>query len=400
MCLSKSYYGGDICIQLSEMSRVSIVKSPGKPSEEQVYNMVKKSVDLVGGIESVVKPGQTVALKPNVVTGRVTAPGVTTDKRVVKAMIRLCQEAEAGKVLVVEGAGYFTETAEALELSGIKEMAEAMGAEVVDVDKSELIELKVPRPLITDKIRVSKRFMDADVRINLPVMKTHDQLLVTLGVKNMKGVMPKPMKRRFHAIGVVKGIIDLNKTVPIDLTVLDAIVAMEGLGPSFGPKVELNTVVASKDVWALDRVASRMMGFEPEELDYLMEAAEHGLYDPADEPEVVGEPLSSYTYRFERPPTDLEFAEGVTVISEGACSACRGTIHSVFYDLEQMKKMGEIRDLFIVVGSNAEVPDNLPNTPIIMGTCLKKIENQGCYVEGCPPNNDKMIEAVRLICKF
>jgi uncharacterized protein (DUF362 family) len=400
MCLSKSYYGGDICIQLSEMSRVSIVKSPGKPSEEQVYELVKKSVDLVGGIESVVKPGQTVALKPNVVTGRVTAPGVTTDKRVVKAMIRLCQEAGAGKVLVVEGAGYFTETAEALELSGIKDMAEAMGAEVVDVDKSELVELNVPRPLITDKIRVSKRFMDADVRINLPVMKTHDQLLVTLGVKNMKGVMPKPMKRRFHAIGVVKGIIDLNKTVPIDLTVLDAIVAMEGLGPSFGPKVELNTVVASKDVWALDRVASRMMGFEPEELDYLMEAAEHGLYDPADEPEVVGEPLSSYTYRFERPPTDLEFAEGVTVISEGACSACRGTIHSVFYDLEQMKKMGEIRDLFIVVGSNAEVPDNLPNTPIIMGTCLKKIENQGCYVEGCPPNNDKMIEAVRLICKF
>jgi uncharacterized protein (DUF362 family) len=400
MYLSKSYYGGDICIKLSEMSRVSIVKSPSKPSEEQVYNMVKKSVDLVGGIESVVKPGQTVALKPNVVTGRVTAPGVTTDKRVVKAMIRLCQEAGAGKVLVVEGAGYFTETAKALELSGIKDMAEAMGAEVVDVDLSELVELQVPRPLITEKIRVSKRFMDADVRINLPVMKTHDQLLVTLGVKNMKGVMPKPMKRRFHAIGVVKGIIDLNKTVPIDLTVLDAIVAMEGLGPSFGLKVELNTVVASRDVWALDRVASRMMGFEPEELDYLMEAAEHGLYDPADEPEVVGEPLSSYTYNFERPPTDLEFAEGVTVISEGACSACRGTIHSVFYDLEQMKKMGEIRDLFIVVGSNAEVPDNLPNTPIIMGTCLKKIENQGCYVEGCPPNNDKMIEAVRLICKF
>jgi len=347
-----------------------------------------------------VKPGQTVALKPNVVTGRVTAPGVTTDKRVVKAMIRLCQEAGAGKVLVVEGAGYFTETAEALELSGIKEMAEAMGAEVVDVDRSELVELEVPRPLITDKIKVSKRFMDADVRINLPVMKTHDQLLVTLGVKNMKGVMPKPMKRRFHAIGVVKGIIDLNKTVPIDLTVLDAIVAMEGLGPSFGPKVELNTVVASKDVWALDRVASRMMGFEPEELDYLVEAEAHGLIDLGEEIEVVGEPLSSYTYRFERPPTDLEFAEGVTVISEGACSACRGTIHSVVYDLEQMKKMGEIRDLFIVVGSNAEPPKDLPNTPIIMGTCLKKHENEGCYVEGCPPNNDKMIKAVRLICKF
>ncbi|MFH2111364.1 MAG: DUF362 domain-containing protein [Candidatus Bathyarchaeota archaeon] len=380
------------------MAKVSIVRSKAKPRDTQVYGIVKKAVDLVGGIKSVVKPGQTVALKPNVVTGRVTGPGVVTDKRVVEAMIRLCKEAGAAKVLVVEGAGYFTETGRALELSGVKEMAEKAGAEVVDVDKSSLVELRVPNPLIVDKIKVSKAFMDADIRINLPVMKTHDQLLVTLGVKNLKGVIQKPMKREFHRVGVVKGIIDLSKVVPLDLTVLDAIVAMEGLGPSFGPKVELNTVMASRDVWALDRVASRAMGFQMEELDYLVEAAGNGLFDPAEEPEVVGESLSSYTYRFERPPTDLEFAEGITVISEGACSACRGTIHSVVYDLEQMKKMGEIRDLFIVVGSNAEVPDNLPNTPLIMGTCLKKYAGEGCYVEGCPPNNDKMLAAIRQVC--
>jgi uncharacterized protein (DUF362 family) len=382
------------------MTKVSIVRAEAKPRDDQVYGMVKKAVDLVGGIRSIVKPGQTVALKPNVVTGRVTGPGVVTDKRVVEAMIRLCKEAEAGKVLVVEGAGYFTETGKALELSGVKAMAEAAGAEVVDVDRDRLVELKVPNPLIVDKIKVSKSFMDADVRINLPIMKTHDQLLVTLGVKNMKGVIQKPMKREFHRIGVVKGIIDLNKTVPLDLTVMDAIVAMEGLGPSFGPKVMLNTVMASRDVWALDRVASRVMGFSMEELDYLVEAAEHGLFDPDEAPEVVGEPLSSYTHRFLRPPTDMNFAEGVTVISEGACSACRGTIHSVIYDLEQMKKMGEIRDLFIVVGSNAEVPSGLPNTPIIMGTCLKKYATEGCYVEGCPPNNDKMLAAIRQVCNL
>jgi len=380
------------------MGKVSIVRARAPPKDEQVYGLVKKAVDLVGGIKSVVQPGQTVALKPNVVTGRVTGPGVVTDKRVVEAMIRLCKEAGAAKVLVVEGAGYFTETGKALELSGVKEMAEKAGAEVVDVDKGSLVELKVPDPLIVDKIKVSKAFMDADIRINLPVMKTHDQLLVTLGVKNLKGVVQKPMKREFHRVGVVKGIIDLNKVVPLNLTVLDAIVAMEGLGPSFGPKVQLNTIMASKDVWALDRVASLAMGFKMEELDYLVEAAEHGRFDPSHEPEVVGEPLSSYTHRFERPPTDMNFAEGVTVISEGACSACRGTIHSVIYDLEQMKKMGEIRDLFIVVGSNAEVPADLPNTPLIMGTCLKKYAGEGCYVEGCPPNNDKMLAAIRQVC--
>jgi uncharacterized protein (DUF362 family) len=380
------------------MGKVSIVRSPERPDDERVHQMVKEAVDLLGGLETIVRPGQTVALKPNVVTGTLSGPGVTTDNRVVEAMIRLCQEAGAGMVKVVEGAGYFTETGKALELSGIKALAERYGAEVVDVDRDEHVELEVRDPLITPTVKVSKEFMDADVRINLPVMKTHDQLRVTLGVKNLKGVLPRYMKRNFHKIGVVKGILDLSKAVPVDLTVLDCIVAMEGLGPSFGPKVELNTIMASRDIFSLDRVASKVMGFDASELDYLVEAAEHGLTDLDAEVEVVGEPLSSFTHRFERAPTGTDFAEGVTVISEGACSACHGTIHSVIYDLEQMKKMGEIRDLFIVVGENAEVPDDLPNTPLIMGTCLRKYEDKGRFVEGCPPNNDKMRAAIREIC--
>ena len=380
------------------MGKVSIVRSPERPDDERVHQMVKEAIDLLGGLETIVRPGQTVALKPNVVTGTLSGPGVTTDKRVVEALIRLCNEAGAGKVKVVEGAGYFTETSKALELSGIKALAEEHGAEVVDVDRDEHVELAVRDPLITPTIKVSKEFMDSDVRINLPVMKTHDQLEVTLGVKNLKGVLPKYMKRNFHKIGVVKGVLDLSKAVPVDLTVLDCIVAMEGLGPSFGPKVELNTVMASRDVFSLDRVASKVMGFDASELDYLVEAAEHGLTDLDAEVEVVGEPVSSFTHRFERAPTGTDFAEGVTVISEGACSACHGTIHSVIYDLEQMNKMGEIRDLFIVVGENAEVPDDLPNTPLIMGTCLRKYEDKGCFVEGCPPNNDKMRAAISEIC--
>jgi len=383
-----------------ELSRVSVVRNREPPSDPQVYEMVKKAIDLIGGIKSIVEPGDTVALKPNVVTGELAGPGVTTDKRIVEAMIMLSKEAGAARILVVEGAGYFTKTSKALELSGIKALAIENGAEVIDVDETPVVDVEVPEPLLVKTVKVNKEFMDADVRINLPVMKTHDQLLVTLGVKNLKGVMPVYMKRNFHKIGVVKGIIDLNKAVPVDLTVLDAVVAMEGLGPSFGDKVPLNTVIASRNVYALDRVASKIMGFEYGELEYLVEAAKHGVFDPDEPLEVLGEPIKNFTHRFERPPTGLEFKEGVTVISEGACSACHGTIHSVFYDLEQMKKMGEIRDLFIVVGSKAEVPDGLPNTPLIMGTCLKKYEGKGCYVEGCPPNNDQMLRAIRQVCNL
>jgi uncharacterized protein (DUF362 family) len=383
---------------LINMSKVSIIKNRGKPTDREVYEMVKKSIDYLGGIESIVAEGDIVALKPNVVTGELSGPGVTTDKRVVEALIRLCRDEGAGRIRIVEGAGYFTETSKALELSGYMALADKYGAEIVDVDKSPVIEVEVPDALLMERVKVSEAFMEADVRINLPVMKTHDQLKVTLGVKNLKGVLPKYMKRNFHKTGVVKGILDLNKAVSVDLTVLDSIVAMEGLGPSFGPKVELNTIIASKDVYALDRVASKIMGFDALELDYLVEANAAGIIDLAKPVEVVGEPVESYTYRFERAPMGTEFAEGVTVITEGACSACHGTIHSVFYDLEQMQKMGEIRDLVIVVGSKAEVPDNLHTKPVIMGVCQVNNADKGCYAAGCPPNNDKMLAAIREVC--
>jgi hypothetical protein len=230
-------------------------------------------------------------------------------------------------------------------------------------------------------------------------MKTHDQLKVTLGVKNLKGILPKHLKRDFHKKGVVKGILDLNKVITAKVTVLDAIVAMEGLGPSYGPKVELNTIIASKYVYALDRVASKIMGFEAGELDYLIEANNLGLTDLSSPIEIVGEPISSFSYKFKPPPTGKEFAEGVTVITSGACSACHGTIHSVFYDLEQMQMMGEIRDLVILVGQKAEKPSNLHSEPVIMGVCQVQNSNLGCYVEGCPPNNDKLLAAIREVCR-
>ncbi len=378
------------------MAKVSIVQGPRAPDSNTILGMVRRAVDFVGGIDSIVSRGDTVALKPNVVTGKLSGPGVTTDPRVVEALIKLSMEAGADKVLVVEGSGYGSPTSEALELSGTKEVAERYGAVLVDVDRDDVVEVEVPNPLILDKIPISRRFYEADVRVNVPVMKTHDQMLMTLGMKNMKGVVQKPTKRLFHRIGLVKAIVDLNGAVPLDLTVVDAIHAMEGLGPSFGEIIEMDMVMAGRDVYSLDVVGAQVMGFLPEEVEYVKLAAGLGLLSlDGLGIEVVGEPLVSVSRRFKRPPMELALQEGITIIEKGACSACRGTIRSVFYDLEQMGKMGDVRDLVMLVGPQAELPDDLEHTPIIMGVCLKHLKDEGRYVVGCPPNNDKMIEAIR-----
>ena len=383
------------------MPRVSIVKGPGSLDSAAILGMARRAVGLIGGMDGIVEEGDTVALKPNILTGKLPAQGVTTDPRVVEALIKLSFEAGAGEVLVVEGSAYGSSTREAFVISGIQEAAERNGAEVVDVDEDEYVEVEVPDPLILDEVAVSKRFYEADVRVNLPVMKTHDQMLMTLGMKNLKGVIPKPQKRLFHRVGLAKAIVDLNKAVPIDLTVVDAIHAMEGLGPAHGEIVEMDVVMASTDIYSLDVVGAWVMGFSPEEIEYLKLASGQGLVSlEGADIEVVGEPVSAVARSFKRPPMELTPQEGITIIEKGACSACRGAICSVFYDLEQMGRLADVRDLVIVVGPLAELPEGLRLRPLIMGICLRRLEGEGRYVLGCPPNNDKMIEAIKELCSL
>ena len=123
--------------------RVAVVRWGSEPSAGEVKIMVSRCLELVGGLNSLVEKGETVALKPNVVTGELSGPGVTTDKNVVGSLVELLYEAGAGEVLIVEGAGYFTETSKALELSGFKELAERLGAGLVDVDSSPTVEVEV-----------------------------------------------------------------------------------------------------------------------------------------------------------------------------------------------------------------------------------------------------------------
>jgi uncharacterized protein (DUF362 family) len=377
------------------MAKVSIVKGGASPDAEEIMNMIGAAIDLLGGFKSIIKEGYTVAVKPNILTGKLSGPGVTTDPRVIEALVKLSFEAGAGEVRIVEGAGYGVPTSEALELAGMKRVAEETGAVLVDVDKDETLDIDVPDPLILEKIPVSRSFYEADFKINAPVMKTHDQLIMTLGMKNMKGVIQKPAKRLFHRIGLAKAVVDLNKAVPLSLTIVDAIHAMEGLGPSLGNVFEMDTVIASTDVYSLDIVGARVMGIDPGELEYMKYAAEQGLVrlDGRDI-EVVGESVESVARAFEWPPMTLSPQEGITVIEEGACSACRGTIRSVYVDLENMGVMNRVKDLVMLVGPHAEVPENLEQTPLIMGVCLHHLKDEGRYVVGCPPNNDKMREAI------
>jgi uncharacterized protein (DUF362 family) len=122
---------------------------------------------------------------------------------------------------------------------------------------------------------------------------------VTLGMKNMFGLLPDKFKSKYHAKGISKVIVDINTVLKPVLTVIDGFVGMEGRGPTGGTPVKMDLIIAGKDVVATDATASRIMGFEPTEIAHIRRAYEKGLGNMNDV-EVVGAKLDDVRRVFKR----------------------------------------------------------------------------------------------------
>jgi uncharacterized protein (DUF362 family) len=144
-------------------------------------------LDRIGGIESIVSPGDRVLLKPNLILDRVYTTGVTTNPQVVFGMADLCRAAGAREVVVAEGSAVGADTGAVLRNLGFYELAEQHGCRIVNFHQDTYEHVVNPRARNIKRIRMPRSWMEADVVINLPCMKTHDALGATLGLKNMKG---------------------------------------------------------------------------------------------------------------------------------------------------------------------------------------------------------------------
>ena len=122
---------------------------------------------------------------------------------------------------------------------------------------------------------------------------------VTLGMKNMFGLLPDKFKGKYHAKGINKVIVDINTVLKPALTVIDGFVAMEGRGPTGGTPVKMDLIIAGKDVVATDATAARVMGFEPMEISHIRTAYQKGLGN-INKIEIVGSQLEDVKRVFKR----------------------------------------------------------------------------------------------------
>jgi len=151
------------------------------------------------------------------------------------------------------------------------------GYTVLDLKKEKTVRVKNPAATVLPQIEVYERALTADVLINLPVMKTHDQTEVTLSLKNLKGLLADSSKKAMHRRALFRGIPEIAAFFKPSFTVLDGIYAQEGVGPVYGDPVEMDLVIAGRDMVALDTVAGLIMGYRPEEVPTTVLATQMGL---------------------------------------------------------------------------------------------------------------------------
>ena len=274
----------------SESPIVAIVK--GERGHEPVF----KALDLIDYKQALVGY-DTVLIKVNFITDKTWDTGATTDPIVVEAIIKKL-EALPVKVYVVESDATITNADKAFEKTGMKEMCRRNGVEwLILRHVKDKVKLDIPNGEALQSIIVPRLVTESAV-ISAAKLKTHLNTTVTLGMKNMFGLLPDKFKGKYHMKGISKVVVDINTVLKPAFTVIDGFVGMEGEGPIDGTPVQMNLIIAGKDVVATDATAARVMGFNPYEITHIRKAFEKGL--GRSEAQIIGEKLETVKRSFKQ----------------------------------------------------------------------------------------------------
>jgi uncharacterized protein (DUF362 family) len=277
--------GGAACS--SQPAQEGTRRSAPAPSGDQTYLAVARGSDpttitqaaiaALGGIERFVHTGDDVIIKPNIcVDYHPPEYAATTNPTVVAALVRLCLDAGAGRVRVMDTP--FGGTAEAAyEASGIIAAVRAAGGEMEVMSPVKFADFNIPEGRDISHWEVYRDILSADVLINVPIAKHHSLARLSLGGKNLLGVVTKP--NQMHR-NIGQRIADLASLVRPTLTVVDAVRILVDHGPTGGSLNDVrqtDTIIASHDMVAADAYAATLFGLTGSDIPYVRAAADMGL---------------------------------------------------------------------------------------------------------------------------
>jgi uncharacterized protein (DUF362 family) len=270
-----------------EASVASGRRQPAAPGSDQAYLAVARggapaaitqtAIAALGGIERFVRSGDDVIIKPNIcVDYHPPEYAATTNPTVVAALVSLCQGAGARRVRVMDTP--FGGTAQsAYAVSGIEPAVQAAGGEMEVMSPVKFASFAIPDGRDITEWELYRDILEADVLINVPIAKHHSLARLSLGGKNLLGVITRP--NHIHR-NLGQRIADLLSLVRPTLTVVDAVRILAAHGPTGGSLNDVrqtDAVIASHDIVAADAYAATLFGLTGTDVSYVKAAAEMGL---------------------------------------------------------------------------------------------------------------------------
>ena len=299
------------------MTKVALVKCSSY-DPDKVFDSVKRAVDLLGGIETVVKPGKKILVKPNLLSARLPEEAVDTHPEVVRAVVRLVRNAGAIPLVGDSPGGYGANIEEIFDKSGMRKMAKEESVELVKFTKSKFVH----------GIPFTRYVFDCDSIISVPKLKTHGITVLTAAIKNMYGTVVGLYKAECHSKApkeedFAKIVAKVYSIAKPHMTILDGITAMEGDGPSGGKPRNLGLIMAGTDGVAMDTCAARIIGLEPLDVLVTKEAFGMGLGE-ADfgKIEMAGDDINNFIVKDFKLPQTAAFK----LIPKGLVNAIAGMI--------------------------------------------------------------------------
>ena len=239
--------------------------------------LVRKALETLGGMERFVPQNADVIIKPNIcVSFRPYEWGATTNPWVVGELVKMSFEAGAKRVRVMDHT-WRREMTDAYSNSGIQEQVETNGGEMEWMPREQFIDTDIPDGVDLKSLKLYDQVINAEVLINVPIAKHHQDAKLTLAMKNLMGCMDDRLTMHTNQ---GQRIADLSSRIKPTLNVMDAVRMMMKYGPTGGLLREVkkaDTVVAGTDIVAVDSYTATLFNMKPEELEYVVAAVAMGI---------------------------------------------------------------------------------------------------------------------------
>lgn len=389
---------------------VSIVKV------NDVYESLRESLRLIDGLAGLTT-NDRILIKPNIVSWDFDLPfppyGVVTTSAVIGALVRILAEHGFRDLTIGEGSlPKLKPKGEAVyEALGYKKLQERYGVKLVDFNQGEFVPTDYGDGFMLD---IAKQALEADKIINVPVLKTHNQAKVSLGIKNLKGCLNKKSKQFCHGVGDEELSLTFPRIIeklPVALTIIDGLYTLEkGPGPT-GKAFRKDLLIASRDPFACDLVGAAILGYPAKEVDHLTNYAKaHGYSLKLADYDVKGERVEDHQefvdYDFEWSEDDTGPAgfnkRGITGLAirkydSSLCTGCSVQFNPLLILLSSAFKGEPFPNVEVVSGKQQLASSGFDNT-VLFGKCACHSNKNNPDIKkaiplwGCPPDLGKVVE--------